>query len=40
MHDSREEQRATDRAKRREKKGRPKMAVSGRGMKRFAKPKH
>ena len=39
MNLEREDHRAADKAARREKKNHPKMRVSGRGMKRFAKPK-
>lgn len=39
MRDESEQGREERRAKRREKKTKPKMRVSGRGMKRFASPK-
>jgi len=39
MEEERAHHLAADRAARREKKRNPKMKVSGRGMKRFAKPK-
>jgi len=38
-HEDRANKQAEDKAKRRDKKRRTSMKVSGRGMKRFAKPK-